>query len=138
VPGPDLGLPIWYRDSDGDGQGDAGDTTCASSMPTGYVDNDLDCCDSEADVYDGQTTYFCSSFTCAGSSTPSWDYNCGGADIQRWQRTGRCYWGSSGCNYRDGWRYGYPWPDCGVSEDFVTGCDTSCNEVYGTQCQECR
>ncbi|MCB9566070.1 MAG: hypothetical protein H6710_02440 [Myxococcales bacterium] len=38
---------IWYADSDGDTYGDPEVTTRACEQPEGYVDNDLDCDDSE-------------------------------------------------------------------------------------------
>jgi hypothetical protein len=66
---------LFYRDSDGDGQGDPGNTrvACAGSPPAGYVANNSDCDDNNMQVFLGQTAYF---------STPrsngSYDYNCDG------------------------------------------------------------
>ncbi len=45
----------FYADADGDGYGDSGDTTQACSAPTGYVSDDTDCDDSDADQYPGNT-----------------------------------------------------------------------------------
>ncbi len=45
----------WYRDMDGDGYGDANNTTTASSQPTGYVSDDTDCDDGSASVFPGNT-----------------------------------------------------------------------------------
>jgi hypothetical protein len=108
-------------------------------MPSGYADNDDDCCDSEPDVFPGQTSYFCPSFTCVGTTTTSWDYNCGGADVQRWTGHGYCYHDWTGaCRLVEGWN-GYSTPACGVTADFVSGCTTTtCSEVVTRQCQECR
>lgn len=39
---------VWYRDADGDGFGDIGDSVVACSMPSGYVDNNSDCDDTNA------------------------------------------------------------------------------------------
>jgi MYXO-CTERM domain-containing protein len=41
----------WYRDADGDGFGDPDDRIYACSQPDGYVDNDLDCDDSDPEVH---------------------------------------------------------------------------------------
>ncbi|WP_459212748.1 Ig-like domain-containing protein [Aquimarina rhabdastrellae] len=42
------GGKIWYKDADGDGLGDASQTRCSATKPSGYVDNDRDCNDSNA------------------------------------------------------------------------------------------
>jgi hypothetical protein len=41
---------VYYRDSDGDGFGDETTTTASCSLPFGYVDNAVDCLDSDASV----------------------------------------------------------------------------------------
>ncbi len=43
----------WYADDDGDGYGDAADTSTACDQPTGYVGNAGDCDDSEILAYTG-------------------------------------------------------------------------------------
>ncbi|MCB9762971.1 MAG: VCBS repeat-containing protein [Alphaproteobacteria bacterium] len=43
----------WYADSDGDSFGDATSTTLSCTEPTGYVSDDTDCADSNADAYPG-------------------------------------------------------------------------------------
>ena len=40
----------WYADADLDGYGDAGDTTLGCTTPAGYVADDTDCDDTDADV----------------------------------------------------------------------------------------
>ena len=45
----------YYRDLDGDGYGDPGDTTEAASAPTGYVADNTDCDDSNPDINPGIT-----------------------------------------------------------------------------------
>ncbi|MEX2349533.1 MAG: putative metal-binding motif-containing protein, partial [Flavobacteriaceae bacterium] len=41
---------VWYFDDDNDGYGDPNDSVQACSQPTGYVDNDFDCDDTNADI----------------------------------------------------------------------------------------
>ena len=45
----------YYEDTDGDGFGDAGSTTQACSVPSGFVSNDTDCDDNDAAVFPGAT-----------------------------------------------------------------------------------
>ncbi len=40
----------WYRDSDGDGHGDASDSTLSCVAPSGYVESDGDCDDTDSAV----------------------------------------------------------------------------------------
>ena len=43
----------WYRDADGDGYGDSGDTTEACAAPSGYAAEGGDCDDGDPDTYPG-------------------------------------------------------------------------------------
>ena len=43
----------WYADDDSDGYGDASDSTDACEAPSGYVEDDTDCDDTEADINPG-------------------------------------------------------------------------------------
>ena len=50
---PDIiGADTWYADHDGDGFGDAGDSVDACTQPTGYVSDDSDCDDTDAELTD--------------------------------------------------------------------------------------
>ncbi|MCA9552247.1 MAG: putative metal-binding motif-containing protein [Myxococcales bacterium] len=50
--GPD---PLWYRDADGDGFGDAATTSRACAQPAGFVANAADCDDGDATLGDCNT-----------------------------------------------------------------------------------
>ena len=43
----------WYADADGDGYGDADNTTPGCSVPTGYTDDTQDCDDSDSTIHPG-------------------------------------------------------------------------------------
>ncbi|MEL6342150.1 MAG: putative metal-binding motif-containing protein [Myxococcota bacterium] len=49
----------WYADTDGDGQGDPATEVIQCDPPTDYVDNNLDCDDINATVYDGAPIVVC-------------------------------------------------------------------------------
>ena len=44
---------IWYQDSDMDGYGNPEIAVEADTQPLGYVLNDIDCDDTDIDIYDG-------------------------------------------------------------------------------------
>jgi hypothetical protein len=50
---PPAGSTVWYRDADGDGHGDAGDTTTGCDQPAGYVSSDDDCDDADETAFPG-------------------------------------------------------------------------------------
>jgi len=51
--GEDCTTVTWYLDTDEDGYGDASSSMDACDQPSGYVADDTDCNDSDADVYPG-------------------------------------------------------------------------------------
>jgi gliding motility-associated-like protein len=53
-------LNTYYADTDGDGFGDASNTTQACSAPAGFVSDDTDCDDTEPNAYPGNTEQACS------------------------------------------------------------------------------
>ena len=139
VAGP--GLPVWYRDADDDNFGDPASTpVCAASEPSGYTDNNDDCCDSNANVRPDQTSYFASSYLCGSGGAPSFDYNCNGVAERRWTATGGgCRWIVTTCEETIGWQGGGgSAPACGVTGTWVTGCDGSCRVIGESRAQSCR
>ncbi len=56
VDGPDsVGAETWFLDADGDGYGNASQTTVACSMPSGYSSVGTDCDDTNPEVYPGSS-----------------------------------------------------------------------------------
>ncbi|MBL8879381.1 MAG: putative metal-binding motif-containing protein [Phycisphaerales bacterium] len=49
----DEGIPVWYRDSDGDGFGDPGTSQQNCTQPTGFVFDHTDCDDADATRHPG-------------------------------------------------------------------------------------
>jgi hypothetical protein len=51
----EAGGTVWYADADNDGYGDVANPTLACNQPNGYVDNDLDCDDTDPGTNPGAT-----------------------------------------------------------------------------------
>ena len=97
--GDAIDADVYYRDVDGDGYGDSGDTTHSCSLPSGYVSDSADCDDGAATVYPGstatETPYDGIDQDCDGEDICT-DLNCDGLpDIVLAQNyTGSSYFGS--------------------------------------------
>jgi hypothetical protein len=73
---------VFYPDADGDGYGDKTATiatstakaACADSTQAGFVQDNTDCDDHDANVHPGQTGYF----STPSNGTKTFDYNCDG------------------------------------------------------------
>lgn len=68
-------MSTFYRDADGDGYGNAAVTTSACTAPAGYVANNTDCYDGNANAKPGSTT--CGT---VNRGDGSFDYNCSGTN----------------------------------------------------------
>lgn len=118
---------VYYRDADSDTFGDPNVTLSACSQPSGYVINNYDCYDANADAKPGQSYYF---------SRPrgdgSYDYNCDNSEEKRYygysycteaglecQTVGTGYWSGSQSSTGD--------PNCGLTLGSFAGC----REVWG-------
>ncbi|MGH7268885.1 MAG: hypothetical protein ACREJ3_00515 [Polyangiaceae bacterium] len=103
---------LFYQDADSDGFGNPNVSVvgCSGLPPAGYVANNTDCDDANANAYPGQTAYF---------STPrsngSYDYNCDGSE--------------------EGTNAVYPGGTCGYCEETSSGC-TNGSESCGTAGQQ--
>jgi hypothetical protein len=148
-----------YRDNDGDGYG-AGTlySVCSgSSLPSGYVSNNTDCYDSNADAHPGQTYFFV-----VNRGDGSFDYNCNGSIEQDRDSTlrncfnvndsictsrglsgpsGACQQGTSYWRYseylgRYDWHDGWvsPAPSCGNSQylQIYSGSGVVCERTAGS------
>lgn len=77
---------VWYRDADGDGYGDPGDSVAACSQPAGYVADNSDCDDGDPDVHPGAAELCndvdddCDIATADGSDEVWLGWDCDGPD----------------------------------------------------------
>jgi hypothetical protein len=125
----------FYRDADADGYGNPNSSLrqCGTTVPAGYVTNNGDCCDSDANAHPGQTSYFTSADACG-----SFDYDCSGTADAEWQgaavgctNSGACAQGTQQCNPGTaGWQGGAV-PACGVSGTWFIG---TCQQNKTTCC----
>ena len=110
-------------DEDGDGY-----------LATGSACGGTDCCDTDAHVHPGQTSFFTKPGACGG-----YDYNCDGQETPEYGAT-NCQWDTFSCN-GDG--FAAPIPGCGVFGTF-TSCSIpwydvlECTGSNAQQAQGCR
>jgi len=74
TPPPPCTPTTWYQDSDNDTYGNPAITQSSCTQPVGYIANNTDCYDGNANAKPGQTLYF---ITQRGDG--SFDYNCSGS-----------------------------------------------------------
>jgi hypothetical protein len=79
-------LQTWYRDFDEDGFGDPDNSTISGSQPSGYVADNTDCDDADANNYPGNTEACdgqdndCDAGTLDGANDPFFGMSCDGSD----------------------------------------------------------
>ncbi len=134
---PGSRLPDWYPDADGDTFGDREATpVCGAAAPDGHVADFTDCCDTNDDVFPGQTAWFVEPYNC-GSSSSTFDYNCNDTPDMRYTVAGGdCTRTGTSCVTTVGW-VGSIIRTCGGSGSFVTACSTTCAPVSENRPQEC-
>ena len=106
---------VFYPDVDGDGFGDnkatiansAAMAGCSDTPPKGYVVDNTDCDDKDANAYPGQTAYF----STVSAGTGSFDYNCDGTSEKGVPE--------------------YPGASCSFCPD---GCKVACTATSSTTC----
>ncbi len=130
----------FYADLDGDGYGDADNTTEACSLPsTGYVSDGTDCYDVNTSANPGQSAFFS-----ADRGDGSFDWDCDGVEEPEYPSEASCALDTdkAECTGDPGWESGVP--ACGVSGTWVEACggaastDGSCGGKTTTLTQTCR
>lgn len=86
-----------------------------------------DCHDQNPRVNPGVTDWFAMPYT-TPMGTPSFDYNCSGANEKRFTVVGACTRSGGSCNFTFGWSGAVP--NCGASAPAVIGCEPgSCKPI---------
>jgi large repetitive protein len=109
----------FYRDLDGDLYGDALTSQLACEAPTGWVEDDTDCDDTDALVSPGQEEYFDER-----SDAGSWDYNCDGRSEKRYDLANVPCTYDSGTSTCSGEGFYSKAPACGLTGTLATCADT--------------
>ena len=126
---------IFYRDQDGDGQGNLADTTgvCGSApaTPSGYAANSLDCCDTDGQVKKYQVSpadppgpYFTSPAT---SCARPYDYNCDTVIDVEFPDLANCSDQGSGCPSLPTGTWWNMVPACGGTDLWGGFCTDCCS-----------
>lgn len=130
----------YYRDADGDGWGSSATTTsCSSTPPSEYVDRTGDCCDSDPNVFPGQSEFFATASTACGTS---WDYDCsGGVTTTPEYRGNGCRSGTAPPECETAIQYfteancGKESAYCGCSTGPPSSCAFGCGVTYTIRCK---
>ncbi len=111
-------MPVWHKDSDGDGYGDPEQYIWWFWAPSGYVKNGDDCYDSNAEVKPGQKNFFDKD-----RGDGSFDYDCDGEVKRQHTEIGECVIGPTNTTARQGWNERVP--DVGQRGQWLVDCDRS-------------
>ena len=141
-PAGSSGCTTYYLDGDGDGYGVSTSSSCLCAPSSTYkVTNSADCYDSNSKASPAQTGYFT-----ADRGDGSYDYDCDGAEDQRYTTMGSCPTNILRCSADAvvGWKGSTP-PKCGASRNMITRCSydptaslTTCTETTSATVQECQ
>lgn len=121
----------YFRDNDGDGFGDKAHRVEREVQPEGYVPNDEDCCDNDAEARPGQLGFFNRANHCG-----HFDFNCDGQVNRKiGKQTGKCGTPPA-CNHKLagkelGWLSSPP--ECGAKAQYMTDCVKKAG-VFETDC----
>jgi hypothetical protein len=129
-----IGCDRFYLDEDGDGQGSAEFLCLCEAGDVAHYDalDSTDCCDSDADAYEGSTHTDTNPTACG-----NYDYDCDGWESYRWAEIGEC---GSGLGTElcfgepEGWR-GSTYPYCGVERDWLYDCSLECDYPWDCWCE---
>ena len=105
-------IPVWHEDLDGDGFGNPEVRQFALWKPQGFVRNDRDCYDGNADAHPDATR-----FVDKHRGDGSFDYDCNGTSTKGQTKAGSCSNGTA----HDGWDGAVP--DCGKQGQWLLDCD---------------
>ncbi len=113
---PDDGLTFrnYYRDGDRDGFGDPGVRRNACARPSGYVTDNTDCADGDANAHPGQAAFFTTRIVGSALADPlRYDYDCDRAILKQYRVVAVC-----SSTLRAGWD-GPPIPYCGDARPYT-------------------
>ncbi len=126
----------WYTDRDGDSYGSTAYLS-RCEQPSGYVENNDDCYDSNSKAHPDQTSY-----QSADRGDGGFDYDCSGSEKKRWtdKTSGSCEYDWSNLAWElksEGWTDNQV-ADCGETEDYAIDCTLIGYIDTERRTQECR
>jgi len=146
LPAPDVGdggsssagdtqCTVWHPDIDGDGYGASSVTIRTCRPEPGWVRDDADCYDENADAHPDQEALFA-----VHRGDGMFDFDCDGMLIRETLEVGQCG-AQPECDVQRGWAQGVA--DCGVTASYIercsnTGLGSSCVPTGEEVTQRCR
>lgn len=131
-------LVACFPDGDADGWGAGTGAIMVCSCPVGYVGNNEDCHDGNADVHPG-AGYHAEPYTVPPTFTSSYDYDCSGTEDKRWYRGSMlgCSGSMGACRLDEGFAE-MPISDACGAWVTVVQCTITCGTTTQRVQQECR